>query len=92
VILARDGWTKDDVRQYLHLHCKISAEEYRRSAATRFPVERKWLEAADSKAMVPLYEKPKDFQIIVVGGMAGKSGAYVGLYPANPHRISHPYS
>jgi len=86
-ILARDGWTKDDVRQYLHLHCRISAEEYRRSACTCHPVPRKWLEAADSKAMVHLYEKPEDIQIVVVGGMAGKSAAYSGLYPANPHII-----
>ncbi len=39
-------------------------------------------------AMVPLYEIPEDFQIVVVGGMAGKSSAYAGLYPANPHILS----
>lgn len=87
-ILARDGWTKDDVRQYLHLHCVIPAEEYRRSACTCAPPgKRKWIEIADSRAMVPLYEKPEDFEIIVVGGMAGKSAAYSGLFPANPHSI-----
>lgn len=86
-ILARDGWTKNDVRQYLHLHCRISAEEYRRSACTCHPVPRKWIDAADSKAMVPMYEKAEDFQIVVVGGMAGKSGAYAGLFPAHPHPV-----
>ena len=86
-ILAREGWTKDDVRQYLHLHCRISAEEYRRSACTCFPAPRKWLEAADSKAMVHLYDKPEDIQMVVVGGMAGKSAAYAGHFPANPHGI-----
>jgi hypothetical protein len=86
-ILAREGWTKDDVRQYLHLHCRISAEEYRRSACTCHPVPRKWIDAADSKAMVPLYDRAEDFQIVVVGGMAGKSAAYAGLFPANPHRV-----
>jgi hypothetical protein len=88
VILARDGWTKDDVRQYLYLHCKISAEEYRRSGCTAHPVPRKWLEAADSKAMVPLYQKPEDIQIVVVGGAAGKSAAYAGIYPAKPHVVN----
>lgn len=86
-ILAREGWTKDDVRQYLHLHCRIPAEEYRRSACACHKVPRKWLEAADSKAMVHLYEKPEDFQIVVVGGMVGKSAAYSGRYPAKPHRV-----
>jgi hypothetical protein len=43
-ILARDGWTKNDVREYLHLHCCVTAEQYWRSgrvdsmvsAGTRF--------------------------------------------------------
>jgi len=86
-ILDRDGWTKNDVRQYLYLHCKISAEQYRRSACAPFPVERKWLKAADSKAMVPLYRSPEDFQIVVVGGRAGKSAAYTGHYTTNPHVV-----
>jgi hypothetical protein len=89
VVLARDGWTKEDIRQYLHLHCRISAEAYKRSACTCHPIPRKWLEAADSKAMVHLYEKPEDIQIIVVGGMAGKSAAYAGLYTANPHLLGN---
>jgi hypothetical protein len=87
MILDRDGWTKDDVRQYLYLHCRISAEEYRRSACVAPSVKRKWIEAADSKAMVPLYEKPEDIQIVVVGGMSGKSAAYAAGYPSNPHLI-----
>jgi hypothetical protein len=37
--------------------------------------------------MVHLYEKPEDIQIVVVGGMAGKSAAYAGVFPANPHII-----
>lgn len=87
VIFARDGWTKDDIRQYLHLHCRLSAEVYRRSSATSFPVRRKWIEAADSQAMVNLYGKPEDIQIVVVGAMAGKSASYAVLFDANPHVI-----
>jgi hypothetical protein len=86
-ILAREGWTKDDIREYLHLHCRISAEEYRRSACASYGVPRRWLDAADSKAMVPLFRNPEDIQIVVVGGMAGQSAAYSGRYPANPHAI-----
>ena len=71
-ILSRDGWTKDDVRQYLYLHCRISAEEYRRSGCVCHPPMKKWLEAADSKAMVDLYEKPQDIEIVVVGVWRGK--------------------
>ena len=86
-ILAREGWTKNDIRQYLHLHCRIPAEEYRKSACACYPQRRKWLEAADSRAMVQLYEKPEDIEIVVVGGMGGQSAAYAGVYPANPHII-----
>jgi hypothetical protein len=86
-MLVREGWTKNDVRQYLHLHCRIPAEQYRRSCCRSFDTPRKWLDAADSKAMVHLYEKPEDFQIVVVGGDAGKSAAYGSYFPANPYRI-----
>ncbi len=88
-ILARDGWTKDDIRQYLHLHCRISAEEQRRSCCNAYSPTgpKKWIEAADSKAMIPRYEDPDNFQIVVVGGKAGKSAVYLPLAPANPHLI-----
>ena len=84
-IPAREGWTKDDMRKYLYHHCAISAEQYRRSSLR--PVEEKWIEVADSKTMVPLYEKPENIEIIVVGGMAGKSAAYCGGYAATPHLL-----
>jgi hypothetical protein len=84
-ILAREGWKKDDIREYVHLHCTVSAEHYRRSSQR--PVEKKWIEDADSQAAVPLFEKPDHVEIVVVGGMAGKSAAYSILYPANPHLV-----
>lgn len=84
-ILAREGWTKNDIREYIHLHCTVSAEHYRR--ASQRPVERKWIEVADAQAQVPLYQKPEHIEIVVVGGMAGKSAAYAILFPANPHLI-----
>ncbi|HSR11301.1 MAG TPA: hypothetical protein VLS90_07625 [Thermodesulfobacteriota bacterium] len=84
-ILAREGWTKNDIREYIHLHCTLPAEHYRRSSQR--PVEKKWIEAAECQAAVPLYEDPKDVEIVVVGGMAGKSATYSILYPANPHLI-----
>ena len=84
-IPARDGWTKDDMRKYLYHHCAISAEQYRRSSLR--PVEEKWIEAADSRTRVPLYERPEHIEIIVVGGMAGKSAAYCSGYAAIPHLL-----
>ncbi len=84
-MLAREGWTKDDIREYVHLHCTITAEQYRRSSQR--PVERKWIEVADSQASVPLFHKPEHVEIVVVGGMAGKSAVYSILYPANPHLV-----
>jgi hypothetical protein len=84
-MLAREGWTKNDIREYIHMHCTVSAEQYRRSS--QIPMEKKWIEAADSQAMVPLYHKPEHVEIVVVGGMSGKSAAYSILFPANPHII-----
>lgn len=80
-IFVRDGWTKDDIRQYLYLHCCISAEKYRRSRSLAFGLDQKWLAAADSHAMIPLYKQPENINIVVAGGTSGKSAAYLGIQP-----------
>lgn len=80
-IFNRDGWTKDDIREYLHLHCCITAEKYRRSKSLAWGQDRKWITEADSNAMIPLFEEPKNIDIVVAGGTSGKSAAYLGLCP-----------
>ncbi len=88
-VLARDGWTKHDIRHYLFNVCKFPAGEFRQSAYSRHPVQRKWLEVMDAEAMIPLYSRPEDIQIVVAGGMTGKSAAYVVLHLASPHPIKN---
>jgi len=80
-IFNRDGWTKNDIRQYLHLHCSITAEKYRRSKSLAWGQDRKWITEADSSAMIPLFEEPGKIDIVVAGGTSGKSAAYLGLCP-----------
>ncbi len=80
-VFARDGWTKDDIRKYLHLECSIPAETYRRSRVMSYQIGQKWIEAADSRSMIPLFETAENIDIVVVGGVGGKSAAYLGLTP-----------
>jgi hypothetical protein len=80
-VFARDGWTKDDIRKYLHLECSIPAEKYRRSRVMSYQIGQKWIEAADSRSMIPLFEKAENIDIVVTGGVGGKSAAYLGLTP-----------
>ena len=80
-IFNRDGWTKNDIREYLHLHCCISAEQYRRSKSLAWGQDRKWITSADSNAMISLFEEPGRIDVIVAGGTSGKSAAYLGLCP-----------
>ncbi len=80
-IFHRDGWTKNDIREYLHLHCCISAEKYRRSKSLAWGQDRKWITTADSNAMIPLFEQPERIDVVVTGGTSGKSAAYLGLCP-----------
>ena len=42
---------------------------------------RKWIEAADSNAMIRLFERPERIDVVVAGGTSGKSAAYLGLFP-----------
>ncbi len=80
-IFKRDGWTKNDIREYLHLHCAISAEKYRRSKSLAWGQDRKWITEADPDAMIPLFEEAGNIDIVVAGGTSGKSAAYLGLRP-----------
>ncbi|MFQ5693181.1 MAG: hypothetical protein ACE5IM_09080, partial [Nitrospinota bacterium] len=80
-ILSRDGWTKEDIRRYLFLHCSISAERYRRSKSLAMGPARKWIDAADSQAQIHLFQRPEVIDVVVAGGTSGKSAAYLGLFP-----------
>jgi hypothetical protein len=68
--LAREGWTKDDVRRHLHAEGRMPADAWRRSwlhdaiQADAWPA---WVRAAEASGSIPAVRAPEDITVIVAG-------------------------
>ena len=88
--IAKAGWSKRDVQQYLYDHSRLTAREFERYAnewmdqghaplATRVAngeAPKVFAESDDMERMVPIVFKPEDFLIIVTGDPL-RTNAYV---------------
>ncbi|MCZ7574186.1 MAG: hypothetical protein M5U01_37020 [Ardenticatenaceae bacterium] len=81
-IIARDGWTKDDVRQFIFEHARRPVAHLKRGGMygpeTAWP---RWLDH-DDQALVPLVERPSDIGVLVVGG-AGRHSSHLITWSAS---------
>lgn len=81
-IIARDGWTKEDLRQFIFEHARRSVGELKRGGMSQGEtIWPRWL-ADDDDAMVPLVERPSDIGVLVVGG-AGRHSSYLITWTAS---------
>jgi hypothetical protein len=88
--MARWGWRKHDLRQYLYDHARLPAHQYERilrdwTAKPTWNLEeeyrlgripRVFFESDDPNRMVPLVWEPDDYMIVVTGDPA-RNSAYV---------------
>jgi len=65
-MLAKNGWSKDDVRRFLIEHTRRPVADFKRAA--RLPGE---IAAGDETTMRYLFEDPADIYIVCAGGRAG---------------------
>ena len=65
-IIAKAGWTRDDVKRFCFENSKISVAELKRIKLKGGEVA-----AADETAMMTLVQSPDDFLVIMSGGRAG---------------------
>jgi len=79
-ICAKAGWAKRSVREYVHHHARINgrlALNWARMTPELLRPEWKWLLKWPpwelEKLMLPVQESANDYDIVVVGGPAGKS-------------------
>ncbi len=71
-IMAKAGWSRDDVKRYCFEHTKSSVADLKRyhlMAGDPTP--------ADESTLYPLVESPDDFLVIAAGGRAGVQSAYI---------------
>jgi hypothetical protein len=85
-ICAKAGWSKRSVREYVHSHARINARlvlNWGRMTPELLRPEWRWLLKLPSwqleQLMLPVQENSSDYDIIVVGGPAGKSMVFSSL-------------
>jgi hypothetical protein len=71
-VMAGDGWSKADIRQYCFEHTKTSRAELKRINLVAGAVE-----PADESAMVSLVDTPDDFLVVAAGSRAGAFSALI---------------
>jgi hypothetical protein len=79
-ICAKAGWSKRSVREYVHHHARINARlaaNWGRLTPSRMRPEWRWLltrsPAELDRLTLPVQESADSYDIVVVGGPAGKS-------------------
>ena len=82
-ICASAGWSKKAVREYVHMECRASARRLfnkSRNAPDKVRTHWKWLLKLSDRELdeviMPVVENANDYEIVVVGGPAGKNMIY----------------
>ncbi len=71
-VMAKAGWTRDDVRRYCFEHTQISLAELK-----RINLQDGGVEPQDETTMQSVVQRPQDFLVIAAGGRAGVQSAYI---------------
>ncbi len=71
--LAKDGFSKDDVRTFIYEHARIPLSKFYKRAVQRYYPDR------DENALIPISGKKENLIVIVVGG-AGKHSSFLPTF------------
>jgi hypothetical protein len=69
-VLREHGWSKDDVRRFLHVHATVPGWRFTHHP-TAFEDTRRWAPAVAPFAQVPVLERPEQLRLAVSGGPGG---------------------
>ena len=71
-IIAKAGWSRDDVKRYCFEHARASVAELKRANIMDGAVT-----PEDEKKMLSVVHEPEDFLVVMAGGKAGVQSAYI---------------
>ena len=71
-VIAKDGWTKGDIRRFCFEHTKASYAELKRLKVMPGDIN-----SGDETEMRPLVSSPEDFIVVAAGGRAGAFSAFI---------------
>jgi hypothetical protein len=90
-VIARDGWSKADVKRFLFERSQIPIERFSRENVERFLLQRwsarlqeevaAWLRTGAAGVRVPLSDGPEGINVFVAGG-AGKHSLFIPTFGA----------
>ena len=90
--LADDGWSKNDVKEWLFQHGRVLTAQWERwwgrriGASHRWP---QWVTAAATAGTIPVVESPSDISVIIAGAnLAIPQHAYFATWGFPPCRIT----
>jgi len=72
VTMKKNGWTREQVQQYVFENAQVSLAELKRNFITAGE-----LKPEDEKTMLPIVESPQDLLVFAAGGKAGVQSAYI---------------
>jgi hypothetical protein len=92
--LAREGWSKDDLRRWLHREGRLPVRVWRASwlcAAIREEAWPAWVREAESSGSIPATRDADDITVVVAGAsLAIPQHAYFPSWGHPPCRITRP--
>ena len=92
-LIARDGWSKQDVRRYLYEHSKVPFERFSPENRQRIRLLRaSWLEREGDTGAVAVADSPDAIMFLVTGGL-GKHSMLITTFGntyASSERIDFP--
>ena len=71
-IIAKAGWTRDDVKNYCAEHTQVSLAELK-----RINIRDGSVTPEDETTMMSLVHEPNDFLVVMAGGLAGVQSAFI---------------
>ena len=87
-IIAEHGWSKNDAREYVHHHALIPLREVLRiSHRGEVKPEWHWGYSASGDFPIPVAQGPECYEVVVVGGAAGRSAYLYGAHRSVTRKI-----
>jgi hypothetical protein len=82
--LARDGWSKDEIRSFLAEHSRISAEELK-AAGVLLELDSAHDMVPEEDGLLPSVSSPDDIFLITAGGAGAGWSAYMPAWAPIRH-------
>lgn len=88
-LLARSGWSRPDVQEYLFQHARIPVHEWRRGGMFGMFPSHQELDGADDEAGVAMTRRADNIHLVVAGG-AGRHSSWVPTLAGNGLSVTVP--